>query len=316
MDVWWVDFNRLLYVPAAADTTRFQELTLSRRTTRGFTLIELLVVIAIIAILAAILFPVFAQARAKARQTSCLSNTKQIGTALLMYAQDYDETLMGYRFQAAGVNQNPYAADARVGTSAKVPIFFNQLTFPYTKNDDIWKCPSNPKAWVNIDVNVATAASATDVFRSYGGQNSYAASNYVFRSNAGIAMAALVAPADTIGLVDAMYYNALPRGPLGAPCRLAGETYGTATSPVDPLSSSYPRYWKNIGNSYINFAPLVEPVDAEAERLGKSRHSEQINVAFLDGHSKSLTYNAVVNDPGLRTGSTTSLWDPYKTGCQ
>ncbi|MGC4048106.1 MAG: DUF1559 domain-containing protein [Armatimonas sp.] len=63
--------------------------------TAGFTLIELLVVIAIIAILAAILFPVFAQARAKARQTACLSNMKQIGTAIMMYAQDYDEVLPG-----------------------------------------------------------------------------------------------------------------------------------------------------------------------------------------------------------------------------
>src|SRR2546421_763538 len=64
-----------------------------RKTWRGFTLIELLVVIAIIAILAAILFPVFAQARERARQASCLSNIKQLGTALLMYVQDYDETL-------------------------------------------------------------------------------------------------------------------------------------------------------------------------------------------------------------------------------
>src|SRR2546426_9727904 len=64
------------------------------RAGRGFTLIELLVVIAIIAILAAILFPVFAQARAAARKTSCLSNVKQIGLSALMYAQDYDETLV------------------------------------------------------------------------------------------------------------------------------------------------------------------------------------------------------------------------------
>ena len=66
---------------------------LSRHRQReGFTLIELLVVIAIIAILAAILFPVFAQAREKARQTSCTSNLKQQGTAMMMYAQDYDES--------------------------------------------------------------------------------------------------------------------------------------------------------------------------------------------------------------------------------
>jgi len=63
-----------------------------RRQRWGFTLIELLVVIAIIAILAAILFPVFAQARDKARQASCLSNCKQMGTAWMMYTQDYDET--------------------------------------------------------------------------------------------------------------------------------------------------------------------------------------------------------------------------------
>src|SRR5262245_16743330 len=65
------------------------------RSQRGFTLIELLVVIAIIAILAAILFPVFAQAREKARQASCMSNVRQIGLAALQYAQDYDETIVG-----------------------------------------------------------------------------------------------------------------------------------------------------------------------------------------------------------------------------
>ena len=66
-----------------------------RRAKRGFTLIELLVVIAIIAILAAILFPVFARAREKARQTACLSNLKQIGLGSVMYASDYDEVFQG-----------------------------------------------------------------------------------------------------------------------------------------------------------------------------------------------------------------------------
>ena len=87
---------------------------------RGFTLIELLVVIAIIAILAAILFPVFAKAREKARQASCLSNLKQLGLADLMYAQDYDE-----RF---------------VWTTDNYPWYV--LLQPYAMNAQIFKCPS------------------------------------------------------------------------------------------------------------------------------------------------------------------------------
>jgi prepilin-type N-terminal cleavage/methylation domain-containing protein len=78
-----------------------------RKSNKGFTLIELLVVIAIIAILAAILFPVFAQAREKARQTSCLSNCKQIGLSLQMYAQDYDETLPNAGPNWPGNGSNP-----------------------------------------------------------------------------------------------------------------------------------------------------------------------------------------------------------------
>src|SRR5947199_260379 len=78
--------------------------TMSRvtKSREGFTLIELLVVIAIIAILAAILFPVFAQARAKARQVSCLSNTKQLGLSTGMYVQDYDEQFYPHRFNCPG----------------------------------------------------------------------------------------------------------------------------------------------------------------------------------------------------------------------
>ncbi|MCC7492157.1 MAG: DUF1559 domain-containing protein [Fimbriimonadaceae bacterium] len=97
---------------------------------RGFTLIELLVVIAIIAILAAILFPVFAKAREKARQSSCSSNIKQLALGILQYAQDYDEACPPryYRY-------NPSVAGG--------PNIWDQLLQPYVKNLQVIRCPSD-----------------------------------------------------------------------------------------------------------------------------------------------------------------------------
>src|SRR5260370_24316875 len=111
---------------------------LQRRTSgRGFTLIELLVVIAIIAILAAILFPVFAQARDSARQTTCLNNCKQLGTALQMYAQDYDEGLPSWPFGsgAGKLFRTPLFQQCRY--SSCVPVMM-----PYIKNNVVFACPN------------------------------------------------------------------------------------------------------------------------------------------------------------------------------
>ena len=99
---------------------------------RGFTLIELLVVIAIIAILAAILFPVFARAREKARQTSCLSNLKQLGLGLMMYTQDYDEDTP-FAYSGASYPGGGWW----VGT-------WKERLYPYVKNYQIYQCPSQP----------------------------------------------------------------------------------------------------------------------------------------------------------------------------
>jgi prepilin-type N-terminal cleavage/methylation domain-containing protein len=101
---------------------------------RGFTLIELLVVIAIIAILAAILFPVFAQAREKARATTCLSDNKQIGISMAMYMQDYDNTFPPQRTDG----MLTLAAGGKEGT------YYDAL-LPYQKNYQIWICPSDSK---------------------------------------------------------------------------------------------------------------------------------------------------------------------------
>jgi prepilin-type N-terminal cleavage/methylation domain-containing protein len=102
---------------------------------RGFTLIELLVVIAIIAILSAILFPVFAQAREKARQSTCLSNFKQIGLGVMMYVQDWDETYPNNR-----LFQFPDGGECN-----QKMVTWKSSTTPYVKSLDVYRCPSNPR---------------------------------------------------------------------------------------------------------------------------------------------------------------------------
>jgi len=116
----------------------------------GFTLIELLVVIAIISILASILFPVFAQAREKARQTSCLSNNKQYATAILMYTSDYDETMPMSIYP----------------TAVGVVTYFLEID-PYVKNKDVAVCPSDPQAMKLADL-VGYPAPNTPIYSSYG----------------------------------------------------------------------------------------------------------------------------------------------------
>jgi prepilin-type N-terminal cleavage/methylation domain-containing protein/prepilin-type processing-associated H-X9-DG protein len=105
----------------------------------GFTLIELLVVISVIAVLAAILFPVFARAREKARQTSCLENTRQIALATLMYADDFDDCCPAHTGGPSDADDWP------------------QMLMPYCRNAQIFRCPSaaqgNTSMWGHFNVN-------------------------------------------------------------------------------------------------------------------------------------------------------------------
>ncbi len=151
---------------------------------RGFTLIELLVVIAIIAILAAILFPVFARAREKARQTSCLSNLKQMGLAGLMYVQDYDELMFrtNNNVGAVGLYLLPNGQP-----SNSVNMLWPYQIFPYVKNAQVYDCPSYSNHW-----------STTAYDSSFG----YGFNPWI----SGVALAQFAQPTLTVMLCDSDYY--------------------------------------------------------------------------------------------------------------
>jgi len=144
---------------------------------RGFTLIELLVVIAIIAILAAILFPVFAKAREKARQTTCLSNVKETMLAALMYAQDYDEMFN----RIANSGQVGYTLPNGSNYTGGYMLWHTML-FPYTKNYQIWSCPSTSTRYAG----------------NYSGGGDYGINNMA----AGDAMADVTFPGETMFFAD------------------------------------------------------------------------------------------------------------------
>ena len=155
---------------------------------RGFTLIELLVVIAIIAILAAILFPVFARAREKARQTSCLSNIKQLTTAALMYVTDNNDTLFGH---IQGTRSDFWPPEEPF-------INWAQQIYPYVMNEQLFNCPSRAANQFNYD------PVARDTRFGYG--INYWQTYYYYRGT----LADIERPSETIWFADGDVYIVYP----------------------------------------------------------------------------------------------------------
>jgi prepilin-type N-terminal cleavage/methylation domain-containing protein/prepilin-type processing-associated H-X9-DG protein len=242
---------------------------------KGFTLIELLVVIAIIAILAAILFPVFAQAREKARQTACISNLSQIALASVQYNQDYDELMYSHRDNAAtGVGySNPLcqqvggpdtcdngsgAIDAQITDIACKRTFWATKLQPYLKSYQVFQCPDRQNSFAgaqtvagetlsNLCGGTTDANSSGCGGLSYGAENSYG-HNDGWLSPAGsfsssgvgapyvVGLNQIQRPSGTILCLDSTYYGA---GPDVENMSGALQTYGGAyTVTVDPQTGN------------------------------------------------------------------------------
>ncbi len=287
---------------------------------KGFTLIELLVVIAIIAILAAILFPVFAKAREKARQTSCLSNLKQIGTATAMYVQDYDETFYPHRMNS-GVGSNPFFQSGQypsISGSAQNKVFWISLLNPYTKNNQIFVCPSNSGGWFGANAD-GVKCGASDNNKAagcggigYGGQNSYG-HNDTYMSPAGqysdvngnpggVNLAGVPRVASIVLVTDATYYGVAAdvsnQSGLLNTAHCTDGSCAAETNLANGFGGQYVNYWRNIGNAKWswNGGAAMAPDPQASIDAGQARHSSFINCQFVDGHAKSVRYEKLVGD--------------------
>jgi prepilin-type N-terminal cleavage/methylation domain-containing protein/prepilin-type processing-associated H-X9-DG protein len=229
----------------------------SRLTNRAFTLIELLVVIAIIAILAAILFPVFAQARDKARQASCQSNLKQWGNAFMMYSQDYDENL-------------PY--NYHYNTGQTMLWWWEDDLQPYVKNYQIALCPSANPAWEYTwrrDQPAFYAIWPNPLKGSYIG-------NAAFWGSAG-------STCPGVSCTPPMTDNG---GGPGTPSSLAA--IDDVANTIIVTEGWNREIWQiESTTAWLGRPGSIPPYDSKANGLAVGRHNENNNLLFCDGHVKS-----------------------------
>lgn len=260
----------------------------ARFKSQGFTLIELLVVIAIIAILAAILFPVFARARENARRSACQSNLKQIGIGLLQYAQDYDGVLVPRRrYKDAGSNTWDFR--------------WTDLIQPYVKSDQLFNCPSE-----SFNTFTPYTYSATEIKDTSPGLYSQVAGNngsYAINSTYSFSGDNQTPPCtplfdDLSG--NANYFYTTRESKLATPSTTAyvmdnGDANpGISASTVDKPRAGDQIWWDNIANN-----PTIDSVGSYTRLLGEqlgnggstevcARHLETLNVLYCDGHVKAV----------------------------
>jgi prepilin-type N-terminal cleavage/methylation domain-containing protein/prepilin-type processing-associated H-X9-DG protein len=261
------------------------------RSRRAFTLIELLVVIAIIAILAAILFPVFAQARSKARQASGLSNAKQVALGILMYVQDYDEV-----FPRAGweCQTNADAPDIPVGTPNPCGgTNWQNVVYPYTKNAGIYTSPGDSSTpnfnWGPNDdfkfndgkfsllINDLLSHSMPTTAAGYADPNNQA------HAASGLSLAAVNAPADAILIMEGHCGWNKDKSPLAPAEATLFDGRNANTTPAVKQS----KFFKEQTMSGYQ-VQLVAGTTMGGWRVinGAPFYNGGGNVAFTDGHAK------------------------------
>jgi len=271
------------------------------RNPRGFTLIELLVVIAIIAILAAILFPVFAQAREQARKISCVSNVKELALAVQMYTQDYDETYP--LLEAPDPAAKPPSPDFQGGSAD-----WHNMVQPYIKNYQIYICPdspykqSDPVNYFDPFWSYSMTPNAGIIGASYWGDNYYTRGAFTAGWN-GIGGAFL--DNGEYGSTMTTSYGSAGLASVASPAVMTMITegswpdwgaiqYGAADAATFfnhcNTKSFFPGPWG--ASPGMQMGPWVRHQVASATTCGMLNTQGQLVVTFCDGHAKSMRIDA------------------------